>query len=123
MLLSTTVLLQSWCHMKNFEIPKQIRVKNAIYNIVFTNTLYPDDEYFTFGLCDPQTRTIYIKKHLTEQQTISTYWHEYFHAVEFEYGVKIGHPMIEILEKAMAHLYRRNAFVLQRKPDNKPDIA
>lgn len=101
-----------------FEIPKQVRIKNALYNVVFTNTLEFKDDEFCFGACDPSTRTIFLKKHLTEQQTVSTYFHEVLHAFEFEYDVKIGHPMIEILEKCFAHLHRRNDFVIRRKPCN-----
>lgn len=87
-------------------IPKEIFVKGAKYNVVFTNTMNFTDT--VYGLFDPSTRTIFIKKHMTERQTIATFFHELCHAFEHEFEKELGHKAINWLEYALADFYMSN---------------
>lgn len=93
--------------MAAYKFPQTLKIKTAIWNVVITNTLV-NNEWELYGLCDPSTRTIFIKKHLTQRQALSTFWHEVLHAFEYEYDLKLGHPLINKLEFAIADLLRFN---------------
>lgn len=88
------------------KIPSEIIVKKAKYQVVMTNTMDFDDE--VYGLCDPQTRVILIKKHMTKRQTLATFIHEVLHAIEFEYGFTLGHKIINPLEHPLTDFIRHN---------------
>lgn len=81
--------------------PTRVKIKKFHWNIVFTNSI--DDE--TVGLCDLNTKTIFIKKHLSKRQTLATFMHEWLHAVEEMYNVKLGHKIINKLEFAIADFF------------------
>ena len=92
---------------KTREYPKEIIVKDQPYDIKFCRNT-PEGPDSDVGLYDPETRTLYIRYKQTPKETFKTAVHEWLHAVEDEYGVKLGHPIIEKLEDAIADLVEKN---------------
>ena len=94
------------------QYPKHIYVRGTQWDIKFcrkTPDTYPGEGV---GLCDPETKTIYIKYKQPPRETFLTFIHELLHAIEDEYEVEIGHPIIEPLEYAVANLLENNAEII-----------
>lgn len=53
------------------------------------------------GLCDPESRTIYVKKGLSKSMLFRTVTHELLHAIEFEMDLNVPHKLIYQFEKAI----------------------
>lgn len=57
-----------------------------------------------FGETDPNTRTITLWHDQKPRAMLGTWIHEYLHAVEFEYDLKIPHRIIHKLEKPLVSM-------------------
>lgn len=88
------------------KIPSTIKIKRANWNIVFTNTMDFGPDMSVYGLCDPKTRTLFIKKGLTERQTLITLVHEILHALESDCDIDLGHRIINKIDFVIADLIR-----------------
>lgn len=89
------------------KFPKKIRVTSrATYKIIWVNRFLSDHEQS--GECSPSPRRIYIRLGLSERERWYTLLHELLHAIEFEYGCDLGHPKINMLEKALYRILRLN---------------
>jgi hypothetical protein len=58
------------------------------------------------GHCDPDMRLIEIRDNLSSKVMVETFVHEFLHAVEHEYNLKIAHKLIYVLEKPLAYMVR-----------------
>lgn len=54
------------------------------------------------GLCDPSEQTIYVYAGLKGKPALVAAVHEFFHILEDEYEVEIGHGIIEKIEEGVA---------------------
>ncbi len=79
------------------QYPKSVIIKDEEYKIRFVRKLGPK----TFGECDPETREIRIRFGQGREETLKTMIHELFHAIEFEYDLKIKHRLIHNLEEPL----------------------
>ena len=85
------------------KIPRLLTIKGAHWQVIITRTLkYGENGEELLGLCDPSTRCLYINKKQSERQQWITFCHEYCHAWEHEYEIKLGHRIIEKVESTMA---------------------
>lgn len=76
-----------------------IRSKRWTVDIVQQEDFECEDK--TFGQCDPNTRTILILEGQPPRQMLGTFLHEFIHACEFEWGVKIPHRMVYFIERRL----------------------
>lgn len=77
--------MQSTKHISHFK--KTLRIRGEKWLIKTKFALRGEDGTPYMGLCDPNTRTIYIEQDLPEDIFLETLIHEYIHAVWFECGV------------------------------------
>lgn len=63
------------------------------------------------GACQPytdRTGTIYIRRGMSDLDTLSTLVHELFHALEFSFGFSIPHKWLDIFDEAVAKAWLNN---------------
>jgi hypothetical protein len=97
-------------------IPHKVEIKPGIaYYVTYVDKF---DDPNQFGYClgedsDIGCRTIQLKKGMSAAKTAKTFIHEVFHAIDFEWGIKIPHKLIDALEVPLYHLFTKNpsAFV------------
>lgn len=65
------------------KIPKEFKIKGKTWRIEYKWGLR-DGKEFLSGLCDPNTRTIYIDRAIPKDEKPAVFLHEFFHAVFFE---------------------------------------
>lgn len=82
------------------DYPRLIRVKDAIYHVIFIDQL-PEN---VLGMCDQGNKIIFILKGEDPHETHCTFWHEVLHAFEEEYKMPLGHPKIRRLEYMIAEI-------------------
>lgn len=58
----------------------------------------------TYGNCDFPSRTVEIWEGAPPRRRISSLVHEYLHAVEQEYGLRVVHRFIYLLERPLTRL-------------------
>jgi len=88
------------------DYPKLIQVKDAVYHIIFTDSM----DKKVLGLCDDRMKLILISLNQPPSEMLATIWHELMHAVEKEFKVNLGHPRIRKLEWAIAQLQAQVPF-------------
>ena len=92
-------------------IPHKVEIKPGIsYYVTYVDKF---DDPLQMGYClgadsEMGCRTIQIKKGLTPSMKARTFLHELLHAIDFEWGIKIPHKIIEALEKPLLVLFTRN---------------
>jgi hypothetical protein len=92
------------------KIPSRVRIKSKVfYNIVWQETIADDAE--CLGLCDPGTRTIFLKLNQAESEVIKTFIHEMIHALEAEYQTPIPHRIVYTLEEGIFRVLKLNGFI------------
>lgn len=89
------------------EYPKEIYIEDATYKVKFVKTI-PHHSKKAVGLCDGQKQIIYIRAGQSPRGTFRTLVHECLHAIDFEYGVRLKHKHIYILELALEALLADN---------------
>jgi Zn-dependent peptidase ImmA (M78 family) len=70
------------------------------------------------GLCDPTTRTIYVRCGMSESEKTSTILHELIHAIFFESGLhhtSVSEDLIEIICHAVSETIHEQFRVIKRK--------
>lgn len=58
----------------------------------------------TYGHCDFAARTIEIWEGQPARRMLGTFIHEYLHAVEHEYGLRVVHKFIYLLERPVTRI-------------------
>lgn len=92
------------------KIPSRVRIKRGVrYEIVRQTEI--DGKPDTLGLCDPNTRHLYIKSDLSKTEEIKTYIHEMLHALEAEWDIKIPHESVYRLEEAIYKFLTLNKLI------------
>lgn len=66
------------------KIPKRFQLKDKRWTVVRVKILQSDDGILCDGLCDCETRTIYLQSGMSRRRTEETFLHELFHAVLHE---------------------------------------
>ena len=92
------------------KIPSRIRIKAKVfYNIVWQDKVADDDE--CLGLCDPNTRTIFMRLGMSETEIIKTFIHEVFHALSIEHEFELPHRTVYALEECVFKLLKLNKLI------------
>ncbi len=92
------------------KLPSKIRIKRNIAYAILRQDIIADDPD-CMGLCDSKARAIIIRSDLSDKQVIETLIHELFHAVAFEFGVKIPHKLIYALEAPVLKILKLNKWI------------
>lgn len=82
------------------QYPKELHFNEETYKIKFVGRI-PGGSKYDKGLCDGSSNTIYLRKSMDKSSMFRTLIHESIHAMEFEYEIKITHPVVHQLEKAI----------------------
>ena len=92
------------------KIPSSIRIKRNIkYDIVYQDLIGGDPN--CLGMCDPNTKHIYIKNGLSKREELKTYIHECAHSLFDENNIKISHRDVYKIEEALYRLLTLNKFI------------
>jgi hypothetical protein len=92
------------------KIPAKLRIKKSIEYAIVRQDLIKDDPK-CLGLCDGDARVIFIKSNQSDTQEWETFIHEAFHAIEFEFNIKIPHALIHTLEKPILRVLKLNKWI------------
>jgi len=94
--------------------PSSIRLtKDTSYEVVFINE-FPKDprsKYTTYAECRPEEKQIVIALNQSHTDMTKGLIHELFHAIEFEYKIKIPHGVIHLLEHAVLKVLKLNGWL------------
>ena len=81
-------------------------INNVEWNIKFVPSLHPmlcrSDGSVTVGMCDNETRTIYIDSTLNGKFLKKVLCHELTHAAMFSYGIELSIEQEELLADLIA---------------------
>lgn len=89
------------------DYPKTIDIKDETYQLRMVNKI-PGQTKDTFGICDDTAKIIWVRKNQSKRGLLRTTIHEFLHAVEAEYSIKLRHKRINILEIALEALLTDN---------------
>jgi Zn-dependent peptidase ImmA (M78 family) len=91
------------------KIPKFVMVKGKKYRIRLVKDLEHETDGKVDGLCELETRTIYIEKSLKKKERDAVLLHELFHAIVYEAhinpGVRFSDSIEEVLCDAFADFH------------------
>lgn len=93
------------------KIPHKIEIKPGI--VYYVNYVKRFDDPNQTGYClghdsEVGCRTIWLKIGLPKKIMIKTFIHEVLHAIDFEWGIKIPHKLIDALEGPLFYLFSKN---------------
>jgi hypothetical protein len=92
------------------KLPPKVRIKSKVsYEIVYSDLISDCDK--TLGECRPVEKQIVIKSGLSDTETVKTFIHEVFHAMDFEYGLELKHKSVHALEEAILKLLKLNKWM------------
>jgi hypothetical protein len=92
------------------KLPSKIRIKKSVaYDVVRQDRIKDDPD--CLGLCDGESRIIFIKSGLSDSEELKTLIHEIFHAIEFEFDVPIPHATIHKLEAPIIRILKLNKWI------------
>lgn len=74
-------------------LPKSKTICGRTWRIIVNNDPYPE-----LGWCDTEPDVIWISSRLSPAERWIVYKHEVLHAIEFTYGIELGHRLINELE-------------------------
>lgn len=84
-----------------FNLPIDFKLKRKKWTVELTSDKMEHPDYPNHnirGLCSKEDRLIEIDEKQSQYNILKTFWHEYLHAIEYEYGLKIPHKLIYALE-------------------------
>lgn len=101
-----------------FFLPTHFYVKGRRWKIVITDELKYDRVLIKkgprkgqykwvrlYGECHPDDRTILISEHATPLQMAKTFLHEYLHALEYEYKIRLPHKMVHFADRRLGYIF------------------
>lgn len=92
------------------KIPHKVKIKPGVfYEVVWVDKFDDPDQ---LGYCTADKRLIYIKKDLSEKESMTIFLHELLHALEFEYGLKIPHKLIYSLQDPLWFVFNANPAIV-----------
>ena len=87
---------------KASQYPKKICINDEVYTIRLVKRIpHKDAAPRDNGLCDYNTRTIYIRSTQSSRGIFRTFIHEVLHAIHGEWGFKLNHKTVYELEIAL----------------------
>lgn len=89
------------------DFPAEITLCGETWRIIFKRRI-EDDGIECLGLCDSETKTIYIRLGQSPEERAATFLHEALHAIEFELERTIGHKIINLIEGPLAAMLLEN---------------
>lgn len=98
-------------------IPRYVQVKNASYAVKFKKKILHEGE-ICLGLCDANSKIIWLQKDLPEEMLFETFLHEYTHAVRYECHWPVSEEINELVADSMASCLIQ-AFVICPIPNKK----
>jgi len=94
------------------KLPKKFRVTSKVsYLIAYVQSIDSEEGTKTYGYCDPNTKQIILSMDQSETEMMKTFIHECFHSIEEEYGVKVPHKVVHILEVAIFKVLKLNGWL------------
>jgi len=95
--------------IKDLDFPKKVVVGAAEYTVLVTNRIPRSNGQPVYGLCCSESRKIWVRKSLPQDEQLSTFWHEVLHALDFEHGIEgLTHEVIYNLEQPLAWFIQDN---------------
>jgi hypothetical protein len=96
------------------KIPPKVKIrrlagKTIWYKVVYQETIRDDPT--CMGNCDPNERIIYLKIGMSKTDTLKTFMHEIFHAIEFEYQTPMPHRITDVLEEGVFKILKMNKWL------------
>lgn len=92
--------------------PKTLKIGDRTYRIKFVKSIRGCRRQVgkgaTIGIADPRRIEVLIKKGLSKDLTLKTFFHEIIHCIEYEYDIKISHPDVDKFEEAIFDLMCAN---------------
>lgn len=90
------------------DYPKFLVINGDTWDVRFCRKKIPGETENTRGLCDPSTMTIYILMGIGRAETFATFFHEFLHAAEDSFKIKLSHRVVYQLEEAVARVVMDN---------------
>jgi hypothetical protein len=95
----------NWKKLKTL-IPNKVHVGPKVYyNVFFVNGLQDNGFY---GQTDYDKREILLDMKMSPKLTVTTYLHEYFHALSAEHQINLTESQCQALEKTIPYLLKNN---------------
>lgn len=88
---------------------RRVRITSRVSYRVFILADYVDGR--DLGSCDPKTKQIFISMKAGKREAERTFIHEIFHAIEFEYDLRIPHALIRLLEIPIWKILKLNGWI------------
>jgi hypothetical protein len=86
------------------KIPRQIIIKGEKWKIR-RKTGLKHEKKVVWGLCDYDTRVIWLERNLSPDQLMQTWLHEFNHACIMELHVELEDDLNEVLSDGLAYIY------------------
>lgn len=96
------------------KIPPKVKIRRVAGKTIWYKVVWQEvirDDQSCMGICDPNERIIYLKMGMSKTDTIKTFMHEIFHAIEFEWDQPIPHKITDILEEGAFKLLKLNKWL------------
>ena len=96
----------NWKKLRN-NIPSKIKVgRNSFYEIVWINGFHSDKEGegTTYGEARPDIKQIVLNNEQSDKESVLTFVHEWFHAINFEHEIGITEKQVTKFENNFKYL-------------------
>jgi hypothetical protein len=87
--------------------PEKLKIGKHEWSVIQSES-HEDAEKDDLGVCVWDDKLIWISVRQSREQLICSFIHEVFHAIEYEYKIKIPHGIIYALEKPIRCFLRDN---------------
>lgn len=94
--------------MKQKDMAREWLVNGQVWQVKFKRNIEDTEKTVVFGLSDPSERINYIKLGQGFEERLDTFFHEFLHSIEYEYGIEMDHDLVKKLAPAMAKFYIEN---------------
>lgn len=92
------------------KLPKKKKINGKVWRITQVEQPVGEDGEIAWGVCDYNTRTIFIKSRLAKEDKLATYLHEILHASFHEIGLELGYhkdeKTVQQLESIISKLFK-----------------
>jgi hypothetical protein len=86
-------------------IPKQFTHKGKVWKVEYEEELHHEDGTECDGLCDWDSRTIFLDTSLTGKKKLAIFLHELFHVLVWEAHISEGAAFTEDIEDILADAF------------------
>jgi hypothetical protein len=95
-----------WVKLKS-KIPHQVKIRTKTYEVAWIDQ-FKDGK--TLGETRFELRQIILLNNMSPKMTVSTFFHEYLHAICHEYNVNLTENQVLALEKSFINI---NSLILE----------